>query len=278
MLTALTINEIKSDKWYKNLFAKLRGNSIRTEITSARGVVLRHITVDKRCDRLDWELLDSIIGAQRNHLICSDNIILPSELGFRRFDDGLFRCVLSLNLTLNVLSKLKNKLDLSFALYDPDGLFPDFLSDAAHYCGDITVITDKPEKFEQVIEKIADDSGAQIKLSSNRERLLDAQLVSAPTQIREPLPLSGTSVTLTGKAPTVCVAGLVYFDYHFRMPNMFDRLRPRELSEVYFCAALFTKARQHELGSIVPTTCFNYSSSQTTRSLCEFIVNNGNER
>ncbi|MBQ5398798.1 MAG: hypothetical protein IIU14_05090 [Ruminococcus sp.] len=275
MLTALTINEIKSDKWYINLLERLRGNSVKTEIKSARGVVLRHITVDKRCERLDWELLDSIIGAQRNHLICSDSIILPKELGFKRFDDSRFRSLLSLNLTLKVISKLKNKLDLSFALFDPEGDFPYFVPEASRYCSDIVAVTDNPEKYEQAVQTAADDNGASIQLTQSRDRLMDRTLITSPAQIREPLPLPGDSVTLTGKAPTVCLAGLVYFDYHFRMPNMFDRLKPSELSEVYFSAALFTKARQHELGSIVPTTCFNFSSSQTPRSLCEFIAGKG---
>lgn len=273
MLTALTINNVISNKWYQKLLSRLRGNSIRTEIKSARGVVLRHITVDKRYEPLDWELLDSIIGAQRNHLICSDSIILPAELGFKRFDDSYFRSLLSLNLTLKVIAGLKNKVELSYALYDPDGDFPEFIAEASRYCGDVSVITDYPEKFEDAVSRAADDIGSSVQVSDNRDRLMNCSLVTAPQQIREPLPLRGNSVVLTGKAPTTCVPGLVYFDYHFRMPNMFDRLKPSELSEVYFSAALFTKARQRELGSIVPLTCFNYSSSQTARSLCEYFAN-----
>ncbi len=273
MLTALTINNIHYDKRYINFLSKLRGNSIRTEIKSARGVVLRHIILDKRRDRIDWELLDSIIGAQRNHLICSDSIILPRELGFRRFDDSYFRSLLSLNMSLHIISKLKNKLDLSYALFDPEGDWSAYIGGFARYCGDVTVISDKPDKYADVISEIADETGAQVKLSSNRDRLLNTDFITAPAQIREPLCLRGDAVVLTGRAPTVCLPGQVYFDYHFRMPNMFDRIKPAELSEVYFSAALFTKARQYELGSIVPTACYNYSSSQTPRSMCDFLMN-----
>jgi hypothetical protein len=55
------------------------------------------------------------------------------------------------------------------------------------------------------------------------------------------------------------------------MPNKFDSIKPKELSEEYFAGALYTKARQYELGSIVPTSCRNYSSTQTTMSICKYL-------
>jgi hypothetical protein len=277
LLTALSINEIKPESWYKKLYCEIRGNTARTEILSAGGVLLRHITVDRRRAFIDWEQLDTIIGAQRNHLICSDSIILPKELGYKRFDDSYYRGLLSLNLSLNVVSKLKNKKEPAFAMYDPNAEFAEYIEEFAPYCGDVTVICDYPEKYADAVRDTADTTGAVIMISGDRNRLADADLICAPTQIREPLPLGSGAVVLTSVPPTVCISAQVYFDYRFRMPNTFAGLKPGELSEVYFCAALYTKARQYELASIVPTACFNYHSTRTVRSLCEFILENSCE-
>ena len=57
------------------------------------------------------------------------------------------------------------------------------------------------------------------------------------------------------------------------MPNGFDALKPDELSEEYFCSALYTLGAQYELGSIVPLNCCGKYGSQTVNSLSELLDN-----
>lgn len=270
MLTALTIENLQGDKWYKRLYNVLRGNSLRVEINSARGVALRHIIYINRTGRVDWLRLNSVVGSQRNHLLCGEDIALPGDLGFRRFDNRDFKIKLAGNLGIYVLSRLEDK-DIAVGLYDPCGEQGELLGDIVRYTSNAVAVSDNTEAYSLLGEKICCDTGATVQATDNRSRLGDCRLVIAPEQIRETLPLRSDAVVLSSQPPTVCTPGLVYYDYRFRMPNKFDTIKPRELSEEYFAGALYTKARQYELGSIVPTLCCNFGSTQTIPSICQCL-------
>lgn len=272
MLTALTIENINESKWYKNLYNKIRGNSVKVEIKGAHGVPLRHITYTSRNGKIDWFKLNDVIGNQRNHLLCSDDVLLPKELGFKAFDNKEFKVRLSSNFgiyVLSVLGELADKLKIGF--FDPRGECPDILPSLVKYSSNIVVVSDNLTAFNLEIRRIYQEQGATVQVTNNRIQLMDCDLIFAPLQITELLPLSGKAVVLSGFPPTVCIPGLVYYEYYFRMPNKFVSIKPKELSEEYFAGALYTKARQYELGSIVPTVCKNFSSSQTSMSICKYF-------
>lgn len=273
MLTALTIENIKTDKWYKKLFYNIRGNSLYVNIRSARGIVVRDIRYINRNGTVDWYELDREIGAQRNHLLCGENIIFPKNMGFKRFENTQFKIQLACNLGVYVLGKIKSGFpDIKVGVYDKNGDCSGIIREIVNYCDNIFVVTDNIEKYKEAEEKLLSETGAGICVSKNRGALYDCPLIIAPGRIEESLPVSGGAIVLTAFPPTVCVAGLVYFDYCFRMPNMFDRIKPESLRTDYFAGALFTKGRQYELGSIVPTTCSNFTSSQTPRSICDYLL------
>lgn len=273
MLTALTIENAVPNKLYKRLLYKLRGNSIRTVIKSARGVALRDIRYINRTGCINWYAIDSEVGIQRNHLLCNESIVFPKNMGFKRFENTRFKIQLTCNLALYVLSKLKSEVPgLTVGVIDLSGNYGRFISELVNYCSDIRVISDNSERYEETSQRILTETGICVSVSANRDYLKDCPLVIAPERIEENIAVSGGAIVLTSFAPTVCVPGLVYFDYHFRMPNMFDKIKPESLSCEYFAGALYTKGRQYELGSIVPTTCSNFSSSQTPRSICEYLA------
>ena len=111
MLTALTIDNQLQDKWYRKLFDRIRGNSLKVEIKSARGVTLRHIIYTNRIGRINWMKISSVIGSRRNNIICDENISLPSELGFRRFENTEFSIRLATNMGVYILSQLDKTAD-----------------------------------------------------------------------------------------------------------------------------------------------------------------------
>jgi hypothetical protein len=249
---------------------KIRGNKINVQIKNARGVSLRHVTYISRNGKLDWTQLNFLIGTQRNHLLCDENIVLPSNMGFRRFDNVDFKNRLAENMGLYILSQLDNE-NIKVGLYDVKGESTDVLKHLVKHCSCPVVVSDNLMAFEYEINSIYEEQGASVQLSNNRGHLADCDLIIAPLFIGEQLPVSDNTLILSGNPPAVSTAGLIYYNYYFRMPNQFDEIKPQELSEEYFCGALYTKARQFELGSIVPTACSNSNSTQTCKSLEEYL-------
>ncbi len=279
MLTALTIDNQLQDKWYRKLFDRIRGNSLKVEIKSARGVTLRHIIYTNRNGRINWMKISSVIGSRRNNIICDENISLPSELGFRRFENTEFSIRLATNMGVYILSQLDKTADkIKVGFFDIRGDSTDCISSIIRYTSNVVIVTDNLTAFNLELRRIYEETGASIQATGNRIQLMDCDLVIAPMEIQELLPLSGNTIVLTGFAPTVCLPGLVYYSYYFRMPNKFDGIKPKEIPEEYFAGALYTGARQYQLGSIVPTVCSNYSSSQTSISICNYLEKIAEER
>lgn len=265
MLTSLTIENLIAENIFVAFIYRLRGNKINVDIKSARGAVLRQVTYLNRTGRIDWDALDRVIGNQRNHLLCSEKIALPKELGYRRYDNTPFLGRLAINMAGFVLGRCGENCPKT-GIYDPKGDYCELIGEIVRQ-SDALIVTDFPEKYEDIAERLSREYGVSLRLSCERSALSECELVVAPSKICEPIPLRDSAVILTCAPPAVCLSGAVYYRYHFRMPNMLERLKPAELSPAYFVGALFTKARRYELGSIIPTSCSGETSSQTVKSL-----------
>lgn len=272
MLTALFVqNETQSGR-VKTLINRLRGNKTTTEIYTAAGVVLRVITYFNRNGRINCTKLSRALG-DCGEVLCSADTILPE--GYERFKNSVFKSRLTVNFGVKVLSELKNiSPDSAVALYDPDGDFSEAAKRISRYNNNLIVVSDNLSYYEIICAEILSDSGAVVTLSDNRRRLSDCRLVIAPDVIKESLPLPGDSVILTGGKPGTELSGMCYCEYNFRTPNMFRNIKPAEFSAEYFSGALYSLARQYELGSIVPASCFNNQVSQTSASICNYLSRN----
>ncbi len=270
MLTALSIENRQGKNAFARLFNLVRGNSAYASINSARGVALRHVHYINRTGKVDWNRLGRIIDSGRKGILCSDEVVFPEDSGFTRFENGEFKSRLCVNLGLFVENRLGGRVPLAF--YDPRGENTALIKDVVSCCGDVTVVTDNLTLYNERCEELTGELGASVHCSENRALLGNCPLVLAPTRINGLLPLSDEAVVLTSAPPTVCVHGFVYFDYSFRMPNFFDRIKPDDLSEEYFAGALYSRAYQRELGSIVPTSCSNLTSSQTASSIEKYLL------
>lgn len=271
MITALCLKTAEQTKGIKKLINKLRPDIVKTEIKSARGVTLKEITYISYNGKLHLEKIDEAIGANRNRLLCSEKLSFPENCGYRRFSSNDFTARLCANIAVSVLEFLEDNSDVKVGIYDPDGDSHDVLLSTLRYCSSVTVVTDYPDSFYCELNRALDEMGASAVITKNRLDLADVDLVIAPCIIDERLPVRSNSLVLTAGLPTAPQNGLIYYKYSVRIPNGFNEIRPKYFDEVYFCSALYTLAGQYELGSMVPTACRSYSSSQTVASLAAYI-------
>src|SRR5574344_2158761 len=145
MLTALTINTYQEKNPIKRLINKVKGNKINVSVKSSRGVSLRHIQYENITGKVNWLRLDSVIGAQRNHLLCDEKIIFPPNMGFKRFQSDEFNCRLCTNMGLYILSKLQAPEKIDVALYDKNGENSDLIAFLLKFSRNVTVVTENIE-------------------------------------------------------------------------------------------------------------------------------------
>lgn len=271
MLVALNIKNQIPKSFFEKLLNKARGDKIVTEINNVGGVALRDVTYIKRRDKINFEKLASALGESQN-ILCKESTVLPE--GFSRFENREFKSLLSINLGVFILSELKKAgEDVSVGFYDRDGLYSEHIRRLSRFNNNLTAVTDNLELYDEISDKIMNDSGAVISVTDNRLRLTDCRLVIAPEGVSEPLMTLGNTVVLSAKKPEVSLSGVCYYDYSLRVPDSFAELKPPRFSAEYFSGALYSLGRQYELGSVVPVSCSNSVFSQTPASLVKYLKN-----
>lgn len=273
MLTALSVNVPERAEGLKRLRNRLRRDRVDVQVSRARGVSLRHITYTSYSGEVRLDRADRLIGAQRSQLLCSEKLVFPMSSGYRRFYSWSFSARLCANMALETLRLCPSAARLRCGIYDPKGVASDYLLQSLAYCVNPVVIDGDNEIYSLARERALTELGAPVTVTRNLSELERCGFVLAPTGIDVPLKLSPDAVVLTSGEPSTPVSGEVYYKYRFRMPNGFDALKPDELSEEYFCSALYTLGAQYELGSIVPHNCCGKYGSQTVNSLSELLDN-----
>lgn len=271
MITALSVEFPEKGKGLKRLINSLKKDKAAFFVKRARGVYIKQVVYTSYSGKIKLEKIDKIIGAQRNHLLCEENIKLPENAGYRRFCSNSFAARLCTNMALNVIKNCECPEKLRVGVYDFDASSCDFLKLLLKYCANVTVVTANALPYRETLDEIMDEIGASAVLTGRVGELADCDFVIAPCEIREQLPVKREALVLASSASKETVSGLVYYKYYLRMPNGFDRIKPKELDEEYFCSALYTLGAQYELGTIVPSVCRNFSSSQTLKSLCAYV-------
>ncbi len=240
MITSLNVVFPEKCGKIRGFFNRLRGDKVCVEIKRARGVSVKQLTYICRRQKVNLNKID--------------------------------RARLCTNMALYALSKFDTPERLTVGIYDPDAQCTDLVSFVLKYTGNVCIITDNEDVFYDELNTIAEETGACAVVTHHREQLSNCDLVIAPFEIEENLPVRNDAVILTNGRPKENIKGFVYFRYCFKMPNGFALLRPEGLSEEYFCSALYTLGSQYELGSIVPDLCRNDTEAQTVKSLCSYLA------
>lgn len=271
MITALSVRIPEKSEGLKKIANKLRRDKVEIKISRARGVTLKHITYTSFSGEVRLDRADKIIGEHRNRLLCSEKLIFPPMSGYRRFESQSFSSRLCANMALEVLKEFEHSADLCLGIYDPRAVAADFMLKSLEYCSNPVALSYNHEPYALARERALDELGASVTVTKNVSELDRCDFIVAPANISEHLPIKAKAVILTVGEPSVPIGGEWYGNYCFRMPNGFDAIKPRELSEEYFCSALYTLGAQYELGSIVPLSCTGKSGSQTVKSLCKLL-------
>lgn len=122
-------------------------------------------------------------------------------------------------MALYALSKFDTPERLTVGIYDPDAQCTDLVSFVLKYTGNACIITDNEDVFYDELNTIAEETGACAVVTHHREQLSNCDLVIAPFEIEENLPVRNDAVILTNGRPKENIKGFVYFRYCFKMPN-----------------------------------------------------------
>ena len=270
MITALSVKIPERRRGWRGFADKLRRDRVDVETRISRGVTLRHIIYTSYSGELRLEKTIDAVGYNRSRLLCSERLIFPRASGYRRFSSAAFSMRLCMNFALDVLSRCQNAAALRVAVYDPAACCTDSLFPLLERCSDVAVVTGCSAPYLCEAQRALEELGAVAMITKNPREIQNRDLIIAPQRVVEKLPIED-SVLLTSQKPAENIPGTQFYRYRFRMPNGFAQMKPRELSEEYFCSALYTLGAQYELGSIIPQSVGGNRTECTAAQLAKWL-------
>lgn len=271
MLTAFTIEDKTEQIWYKRLINLLKHDEIKVKINQVSSIALRHIIYVSKRGKINYKAIDRKADLKSQIIICGKDVFFPPRYSVKRFFGHAFTGRMCINMMLDILMKSKDCGRISVGLYDLTGVHANVLRKLLKYTSNVKVVTNAVDQYMYVSELIMEEQGASVFVSQDEKSLADCTVVISPDKIFRFIPAAQNCIVLTSVKPAVCLSGLVYYKYSFEMPKVFEEVKPQELSDDYFCNALYTLEQQYDLGTIVPKGCYNESSSQTTASIIGHI-------
>lgn len=270
MITALSVKIPERRRGVRGWAQRLRGDRVEVQTKEARGVTLRHVVYTSYSGELRLEKTFRAVGSGCGSLLCSERLIFPRASGYRRFSSTAFSARLCANFALAALSRCQSAASLRIGIYDPAAVCADLLYPLLERCNDVAVVTAAAAPYLCEAQRALEEMGAAALVTKSRSALEDRDLIIAPQRVEEPLALH-EAVLLTAAKPDRETGGVQLYRYRFRMPNGFDQIKPHELSEEYFCSALYTLGAQYALGSIVPLSAGGNRAEYTPEQLAKWL-------
>ena len=267
LITTLTVEEKQGKNAAARFWNLIRGDSLKTEIFEINETIIREITYKKRRKSINPEKISAAAGNQREYIVCSEGIFKNGEAGLYRFYAPRFEGRMCSNFALECVRQMKTAdRSLKIGVLDNFCSCTDIVRNLLRFSDNVTVVSSTPDEYGYVADEILSDCGASFLLTVDPSALGDCRLLIAPERIKLPLSLSSRTLVLTVAPPVHPIGGQVYWKYSIELPLEAEALRPKGIDEVYFASALYTKARCHSLGTLIPTLVSNLSSAHTPQS------------
>jgi len=198
--------------------------------------------------------------------LCDKTIVLPKELGYKRFESNEYKVRLCTNLAISLLSAL-SKDNLCVGLIDDNATYSTLPKYLLTYTDNLVVVTKRGDVYSQVEKELLQDMGAPIRLSKSTNSLGNCDIIIAPEHNDEKLPSKDGCLVLKTKKQKESSNELILYDYFIRLPKKFSDICPKSLEDTYFASALYSIGYRYELGSFVPSLCKANNGMHTFSSL-----------
>jgi len=265
MLTALNIEDY-TRHGAGRLLSLLRRNRIRVEHRYCDAVAVKSIVYERRRGRVSWTSVDRFLKDRRGQLLCPPELELPQDSGFRRFHSNELNRRLCENAALYLVRELREERP-GIVLIDGAGDYAPLCACLLDYTDRVRVVTDSPRVYLEEADRLLEEKGAVLRISTDRSRIRDAGIIIAPARLDEVLGCADDAVILSGESPACPQPAPVIDTYTFDLPEKFRSLCPGYLEPMYFASALYTLAGVHELGGAIFSRCCDGRILHTRMSL-----------
>lgn len=169
---------VKFDQEPKGLFKKLFWRFSKREVNAekvsvAPGVFFFFLRCNFTPEHADWDLIEDAAGAMKNRLIFPEDIRIPEK-----FTPLLLEKLRQRAFIKTAFKILKSEKCESVTIDDRNGIFINDIENFVNLAPLIRVITNTPERYDSVCERIMEKSGATLLLCDENADLGRTWLVT----------------------------------------------------------------------------------------------------
>ncbi len=272
MLTALQI-----ERHDTGFFRMLHRNRIRAEYRYCDAAAVKCVTYEHYRGKVNWSVIDRYVKAQRNRLLCPEELELPVQSGYKRYVSNELSRRMCENAALFLLRAADCR-GVKVVLIDDTGDSVGLCEYLTDFCDPVYVVTSATDIYAAQAEYLLNDRGAALRICGSTDCLSDADLVVAPLKLSKTLPCPSYSLILTSERPSARQNTTAIFEYFFDLPSKYRDLCPSGLDEMYFASALFARTGARELGGELFTRCGDGVTLHTRGSLTAMFKKRMNSR
>ena len=253
MIITLTKEIVKNVSFLKYIFMKKIG--IERENIKDK-VNLLNIKIKNRSGKVNWKKVNKLFKNGPVDVLCSKDIEIPENLNFKKFQSTKYRKRLCINAALETL-KLSNinANDVKILLIDKDGQYAKEVHKFIKYSNQVGVLTDNRELYEKEESNIMSQYGASLFITENVNFISKYNFIVCPEILEDLIPLKKESIFFTSGESEFLNGKNVFFDYEVKVPKIYYKFKPEEISCLDFLEAIFYEYEFKDLKSAVPMKC-----------------------
>lgn len=269
MITALNIEEYPR-KGIAGALNLIRHNRIRVEHLYCDRAALKSVTYEHYRGKIGWGSIDRFVKAQRNRVLCPEELRLPSGLGYKRYESRELNRRMCENAALYLLRSCSGR-SVKAVLLDSSGDSVGICEYMAEYVNPVCVVTEAVELYIAEAERLLNEKGAALRVSKSRGCLSGADLIISAERIETHLDCPDGAVILSPYKPSAESGVSAIYDYCFELPQKYRDIKPSYLGDMYFASALYSLAGARELGAELFSRCGDGTVLHTRMSLPELL-------
>ena len=253
MIITLTKDIVKNIGFLKYIFMEkieLEEKNIKNKVK------LLNIKIKTRNGKINWKKINKFFKNSNVEVLCSEDIEIPDNLNFKKFYSSKYKKRLCINAALETLKLADiNANYIKILFIDKYGEYAKEVHKFIRYSNQVGVLTNNKALYEKEENDIMKQYGASLFITENKKFVSNYNFIICPDIPEKNFFIEKDSYIFTSEKSEFMSGEKMFFDYEVKVPNIYNKFKPRGISDIDFLEAIFYENEFEDLKNMVPKRC-----------------------
>ena len=203
------------------------------------------VTAEKHFGKTPWKKLENCLGILRKGILLPDGATLPTGINITCFTPDILPRLMLMNSSADYISEHKSHFKgKTLTVFDERAICQSYIEKLLPCFSSIRIITDSPEKYKTLSQKLLDTYGFSLIVSA--DETADSDVVISHS-LKVPIYFEGTVFT---NEKRYLMNAQIFSGCEIDLPEAYESLRPEGIGKVLFASALYEACKENSLAEI----------------------------